>query len=76
MTPKQKLVLDFITVYIKVKGFAPSMQDIANGLELKSRSNIHRIVHELEALGVLNMKANGVRTLKPVDKTVDFVSRL
>ena len=47
MTPKQKLVLDFITVYIKVKGFAPSMQDIANGLELKSRSNIHRIVHEL-----------------------------
>jgi len=76
MTPKQKLVLDFITVYIKVKGFAPSMQNIADGLELKSRSNIHRIIHELEALGVLNMKANGVRTLKPVDKTVDFVSRL
>ena len=47
MTERQKLVLEFIKTYWDMKGHAPSMQDIATGLNMKSRSNIHRIIHDL-----------------------------
>ena len=64
MTEKQQKVLNFIKTYIEMKGFPPSMQNIASGLGLKSRSNIHRIIHELKAQGLLAREPNKVRTLK------------
>jgi repressor LexA len=47
MTNKQLEILEFVQSFIKTKGFAPSLQDIASGLGLKSRSNIHRHIHIL-----------------------------
>jgi len=64
VTEKQQKVLNFIKTYIEMKGFPPSMQNIASGLGLKSRSNIHRIIHELKAQGLLGLEPNKVRTLK------------
>lgn len=64
MTEKQQKVLNFIKTYIEMKGFPPSMQNIASGLGLKSRSNIHRIIHELKSQGLLALEPNKVRTLK------------
>ena len=40
MTERQKMVLDFITTFIKMKGFAPSYAEIARGLNMTSKSNI------------------------------------
>lgn len=76
MTPRQQLVLDFIETYIKMKGFAPSMQDIATGLGLKSRSNIHRVIHDLRRQGHLRLNPHKVRTVKVVDKTVKEIAAL
>jgi len=76
VTSRQKLVLEFIQTYIKMKGFAPSMQDIATGLGLKSRSNIHRVIHDLRRKGHLRLNPNKVRTVKIVDKSVKEVSAL
>ena len=76
MTNRQQLVLDFIQTYIKMKGFAPSMQDIATGLGLKSRSNIHRVIHDLRRKGHLRLNPNKVRTVKVVDKSVKEVAAL
>ena len=69
MTPKQKLVLDFINTYIKIKGFPPSYQDVAKGLGLRSKSNIHRIIHQLRSEGFIKVKPHLVRSLELVDKT-------
>jgi len=71
VTERQRLVLEFIQAYIKIKGFAPSMQDVAVGLGLKSRSNIHRIVHDLENMGLLVTTPNKVRTMKLRDRSVE-----
>lgn len=71
MTERQRLVLEFIQTYIKMKGFAPSMQDIATGLGMKSRSNIHRIVHSLEQQGLLVTTPHKVRTMKLKDRSVE-----
>ena len=48
LTEKQRLVLEFIKLFIDIKGFSPCLQEIATGLNMKSRSNIHRIVHYLK----------------------------
>ena len=71
MTERQKIVLDFITMYIKMRGYPPSYQEIATGLKLRSKSNIHRIVHALEKNGLLHVKPHMVRSLKLIDKSVD-----
>jgi len=76
MTPRQQLVLEFIQTYIKMKGFAPSMQDVATGLGMKSRSNIHRIIHDLRRLGHLRLNPHKVRTVKVVDKSVKEIAAL
>lgn len=71
MTGRQRAVLEFIQAYIKMKGFAPSMQDIATGMGLKSRSNIHRIIHTLEESGLLVTTPHKVRTMKLRDRSVE-----
>jgi repressor LexA len=70
------MVLDFIELYIKMKGFPPSYMDIATGLNLRSKSNIHRLVHDLKNKGLLQIKPHMVRSLKVIDKTVQDVIKL
>ena len=76
MTERQKQVLEFIQAYIVMKGFSPSYTNIAQGLQLKSKSNIHRIVHELRKKGLLHVKPHAMRSLKIVDKSVNEMVRL
>jgi repressor LexA len=76
ITDKQKNVLEFVNAYIKLKGYAPSYMDIAIGLNLKSKSNIHRLVHELKKKGYLQIKPHLVRSLKVVDKSVNKMMAL
>jgi len=76
MTERQKLVLDFIQTFVKMRGFAPSYSEIAQGLGMRSKSNIHRLVHVLEERGLLQIKPHMVRSLKVVDNTVKEVVRL
>jgi repressor LexA len=64
MTERQQLVLEFIRTYIKMKGFPPSYQDIATGLGLRSRSNIHRIVHTLREMKMISIDPHKFRTIK------------
>jgi repressor LexA len=76
MTKKSAVVLEFIRQYIIVHGFPPSYDDIAKGLQLRSRSNIHRLVHRLKKDGHLNLKAKKFRSIQLADKTVDQVNGL
>lgn len=76
MTERQKLVLDFIQTFIKMKGFAPSYAEIAQGLGMRSKSNIHRLVHTLREKGLLQVKPHMIRSLKVIDTSVDNVVKL
>ena len=64
ITKRQLLVFEFIKTYIEMKKHAPSMQDIASGLGMKSRSNIHRIIHSLCEQGKLSINPNKARTIE------------
>jgi repressor LexA len=76
MTEKQKLVLDFIQTFIKMRGFPPSYAEIAQGLGMRSKSNIHRHVHTLREKGLIQVKPHMVRSLKVIDNTVNELVRL
>jgi repressor LexA len=76
MTERQKLVLEFIKTYWEMKGHAPSMQDVATGLNMKSRSNIHRIIHDLRKNGYLRLTPTQARTLKVMDRSVQEAASL
>jgi repressor LexA len=76
MTERQRQVLEFIQAYILMKNFAPSYMNIAQGLGLKSKSNIHRIVHELSKTGMIHVKPHAIRSLKVVDSSVKDMVKL
>jgi repressor LexA len=68
MSEKHQLVLDFIKAYMRLHKVSPSYQVIANGIGLKSKSNIHRIIHALEDEGLLTVKAYKFNSIRVLDK--------
>jgi len=76
MTERQMEVLQYIEDFIIVKGFSPSYVDIATGLNLKSKANIHRIVHRLKDMGFLKLDPHKVRSVETLDRTVQNMMSL
>lgn len=76
MTPRRQLVLDFIKAYIRIHGIAPSYEVIAKGLGMKSRANIHRIIHRLQADGFLTTKPHKFYSIRVVDRSVREMASL
>jgi repressor LexA len=76
MTQRQMQVLKFIESFIRIRGFSPSYMDIAVGLNLKSKSNIHRLVHTLKADGYIKVQPHKVRSLQTVDKSIQKMTAL
>ena len=70
------MVLDFIRAYVKLHGVPPSYEVIAKGIGLKSKSNIHRIVHRLKADGHLVTKPYKFHAIRLVDQSAKAVMSL
>ena len=70
MTKKQTLVYEFIRAYFKVHGCSPSYEEIARGLGLKSRSNVHRMLHKMRREGMVSLKVKKYRSLQLNDRSV------
>ena len=76
MQEKHQLVLDFVKAYIKLHGVAPSYAVIAKGLGMKSKSNIHRIIHKLVDEGLVVVKPYKFNSIKVIDRSVREVASL
>ncbi len=76
MPQKHQLVLDFIRAYIKFHGISPSYQTIAMGLGMKSKANIHRIVHRLQDEGLLSIRPYKFNSIKLIDRSAREVAAL
>jgi SOS-response transcriptional repressor LexA len=68
LTERQAECLRMIKVFMKVRGFSPCLQEIAESMGMKSRANIYRIVGELEKKGYLSTKPYLARTIKLKDE--------
>ena len=71
MTPRQRDVYLYVRYFWQKYGYGPSYLDIADGLGLKTKSNIQRIARRLIADKVLVRDKGNHRTLKPANVRID-----
>ncbi|MCK5394901.1 MAG: transcriptional repressor LexA [Gammaproteobacteria bacterium] len=68
LTDKQRLTLDFIERYIATHTVSPKLQEIAEGIGIRSRGVAHRYIQALTDTGFIETdsgKHRGIRLLKP-----------
>jgi len=76
MTPQWEKVIRFIRAYIQIHGVSPSYGVLAQGIGLKSKANVHRIVKRLEAEGLLERNPRKFYGVRMKDRTVEEVLSL
>ena len=59
----QKRILDYIESYIEENGYAPSVREIGQAVDLKSTSTVHGHLNRLEKKGLLHREAMKPRTI-------------
>ena len=74
MTPRQRDVYLFIKYFWDEYGYSPTHVEIANGLNLKSKSNVARIIHRLVEMRLVyrdGARRRTVRRLRYLDREQD-----
>ena len=64
LTRKQHELLVFIDRQLQQTGFSPSFEEMKEGLNLKSKSGIHRLISALEERGFLARRHHRARALE------------
>lgn len=70
-TKRQKQILDFINIYSKKRGFAPSLEEIKKHFRLHSVATIHQHIKTLEKKGYLNKLENQPRGIELIKNKKD-----
>lgn len=69
ITKRQRELLDFIKAYMAENGgLAPSVMEMARGLDLNSTSNVHSMLTRLEERGVIRRLKFHARAIQIVDQ--------
>ena len=66
---RQKQILDYISQYIQVNGHSPTLQEIANSMDLSSLATVHEHIQALEKKGMIKKYEGSVRGIEILDKT-------
>ncbi|MBN1162340.1 transcriptional repressor LexA [Patescibacteria group bacterium] len=65
---KQKQILEFISQYIQVNGYSPTLQEIADAMGLSSLATVHEHLQALEKKDVIKRYNGSVRGIEIVDE--------
>lgn len=68
---KQKQILEFISQYIQVNGYSPTLQEIADSMNLSSLATVHEHLQALERKGVIKRYEGAVRGIEIVDPSIN-----
>lgn len=68
LTKKQKRVYDFIVKFINENEYAPTIREVAKGLNLSSPATVYSHIEALRNKGYLENNKRGTRILKIADK--------
>lgn len=68
---KQKQILDFISQYIQVNGYSPTLQEIADAMGLSSLATVHEHLQALERKNIIKRYEGAVRGIEVVDSSVN-----
>lgn len=67
LTPKQAECLDFLKAYIAQHGKPPIFREIADGIGLKSKSDIFRLVAALKERGAIDFLPRRSRSISIIE---------
>ena len=65
---REKMIFDYIREYLAENGWAPTYQEIADAVELKSKSDVGRYLRSLEKKGLIK-RDNGPRMIALIGDT-------
>lgn len=68
---KQKQILDFISQYIQVNGYSPTLQEIADAMGLSSLATVHEHLRALEKKNIIKRYDGAVRGIEIIDNSVN-----
>ena len=63
LTKRQHEAFRFIKNYSKNAGYSPSYHEIAEALNLRSKSGVHRVIHELTERGLISILPGHSRSI-------------
>ncbi len=66
---RQRQILDFITQYIQKNGYAPTLREIADAINVSSLATVHEHLEALNRKKVIKKHSGKVRGIELVDKT-------
>lgn len=64
LTRRQNEVLSFLTAHIEAHGFAPSYEEIAQALNMGSKSGVHHILRQLDERGHIRRLPGRARAIE------------
>ncbi len=64
LTKRQKEILDFITEFINLNGYSPSMEEIAHHFQFASSNSVFKHLESLQRRGYLHRDPNRARSIE------------
>lgn len=72
---RQKQILDFVSQFIQKYGYSPTLQQIADALDVHSLATIHEHLQSMAKKGVIRRYEGAVRGLEIIDKKMAAVTK-
>lgn len=64
---RRRKIVAFVRAYIKKNGFAPSIEEIAEGVKLSSKTAVRHHLQKLSEDGIVTMQSGKYRSLRIVE---------
>lgn len=71
---RQRQILDFITQYIQMNGYSPTLSEIAKCLGVRSLATVHEHLESLIYKGVIKRKSGVTRGIDILDKNMAMLT--
>jgi len=75
LTKRQREILNFVTEFIKAKGYAPSLEEIRRRFGLSSLATVHKHLSNLEEKGLIRRLKHRGRSLELVSMEMEAKAR-
>jgi repressor LexA len=67
---RQKQILDFISQYIQLNSYSPTLQEIASAMNLSSLATVHEHLQALVKKGIIRRYEGAIRGIEIVDEKI------
>src|SRR5690625_2469412 len=75
LSKRQQMIFDFIKSEVEVKGYPPSVREIAKAVGLASSSTVHGHLERIESKGYIRRDPTKPRAIEILDQTLNHVEK-